>query len=153
MHKGEGLNLDPWFRFSRLLLKRVKIFPLYRLRIFWWKQNIGRAIFTLISINGQYCAMSQNLFCPPFLNGIFFFFIFYFKNENFFMFFNFEPNFIEKFLWKSGFSNFGHVTFLRNENSFFGRHFETKHFLIVLFADIWLFWVHTHMVQVSYRNF
>ena len=26
------------------------------------------------------------------------------------MFFNFEPNFIEKFLWESGFSNFGHVT-------------------------------------------
>ena len=26
------------------------------------------------------------------------------------MFFNFEPNFIEKFLWESGFSKFGHVT-------------------------------------------
>ena len=33
--------------------------------------------------------------------------------------------------------------FSRNENSFFGRHFETKHFLIVLFADIWLFWVYS----------
>ena len=27
------------------------------------------------------------------------------------MFFYFEPNFIEKFLWESVFSNFGHVTF------------------------------------------
>ena len=68
------------------------------------------------------------------------------------MFFNFEPNFIEKFLWESGFPNFGHVTFLQNDNSFFGRLFETKHFLIVLFSDIWLFWVCTHMVHVSYGN-
>ena len=27
---------------------------------------------------------------------------------------------------------------LRNENSFFGRHFETQHFLNVLVADLWL---------------
>ena len=38
---------------------------------------------------------------------------------------NFEPNFVEKFLWEIGFSMFGHVTFLRSEYSFFGRHFET----------------------------
>ena len=30
------------------------------------KNDIGRAIFTLISINGHYCAISQNLFWPPF---------------------------------------------------------------------------------------
>ena len=34
----------------------------------------------------------------------------YFKNVNVFMFSYFEPNFIEKFHWESGFSNFGHVT-------------------------------------------
>ena len=39
----------------------------------------------------------------------------------------------------------------RNENLFFGPNFETKHFLIVLFADIWLFWVYT-LMEVSYRN-
>ena len=111
------------------------------------KIDIGSAIFTLISINGHYCAMSQNLFWPPSLNRIFFF-KFYLKIVNLFMFFDFDPKFIEKFLWESGFSNFGHVTVF----SFFGRHFETKNFVIVLFADIWLFWVYTHMVQVSYRN-
>ena len=55
-----------------------------------------------------------------------------------FMFFNFEQNFIEQFLRESGLSNFGHVNFSRNENSFFGRQFDTKHFLnflIDLFAD------------------
>ena len=69
------------------------------------------------------------------------------------MFFNFEPTLIEKFLWESGFSNFSYVTFLQDEYSLICRHFETKHFSIVLFADTWLFWVCTHMVQVSYRNF
>ena len=40
------------------------------------------------------------------------------------MFSYFEPNFIEKFLWKSGFSKFGQN---RNytKNRLFGRHFET----------------------------
>ena len=32
-----------------------------------------------------------------------------FQNVNVFMFY-FESNFIEKFLWESDFSNFGHVT-------------------------------------------
>ena len=34
----------------------------------------------------------------------------YFTNVNVFMFSYFEPNFIEKFLWKSSFINFRHVT-------------------------------------------
>ena len=50
------------------------------------------------------------------------------------------------------FSRIGHLTFSRNENSFFDRHFETEPFLIVRFADIWLFFVYAHMVQVSYQN-
>ena len=51
-----------------------------KMRIFWFgyasfgqKNDIGRAILTLISINGHYCTMSQNLFWPPFLNRIIFF--------------------------------------------------------------------------------
>ena len=64
-------------------------------------------VFTLISINYYYCALSQNL-GPPFLTD--FFFKFDFKNVNVFMFFDVEPNFMERFLCESGFSNFGHVT-------------------------------------------
>ena len=52
------------------------------------------------------------------------------------MFSYFEPNFINKLLWESVFSNFGHVIFSGNENLFFGRQFETEHFLNVLFADL-----------------
>ena len=68
------------------------------------------------------------------------------------MFFNFEANLIDYSFGKVVFQILVTWLFSRNENSFFGLHFETKHFLIVLFADIWLFWVYTHMVQVSYRN-
>ena len=96
--------------------------------------------------------MSQNLFWRPFLNRIFFF---YFKNVNVFMFFNFEPRFIEKFFWESGFSKFWSSDFFRKTKiHFFGSHFEMKHYLIILFSVIklWLFWVYTHMVQVLYRN-
>ena len=53
------------------------------------------------------------------------------------MFSYFELNFIEKFHWESGFSNFGHVTiFMKQKLGFFCCHFETKHFLNVLFADL-----------------
>ena len=41
---------------------------------------------------------------------IIFFFKFCIKNVNVFLFFKFQSNLIAKFLWKSGFSNFGHVT-------------------------------------------
>ena len=40
----------------------------------------------------------KTCFARHFLTEYFFFFKFYFKNVNVFMFFNFEPNFIEKFL-------------------------------------------------------
>ena len=36
--------------------------------------------------------------------------------------FNFEPNFIEKFFWESGFSKFGHVTFFAERQ--FVTHFD-----------------------------
>ena len=111
------------------------------------KSYIGPAIFTLISINGQYCAMSQNLeFWPPFLNIIIFFFKFYLKNVNVFMFLNFEPNFIENILGKVVFQILvtWYDLFCETKNLFYGCHFKTKLFLIVLFADIWLFSVYTH---------
>ena len=45
------------------------------------------------------------------------------------MFSDLEPNFIEKFLWESGFSNFGQIEMTRNKNRLFGSHFETvQHF-------------------------
>ena len=55
------------------------------------------------------------------------------------MFSYFEPNFIEKFLWESDFSNFG-----QNQNRLFGRHFEMiKHsnFLsrIMVFDSPWIY--------------
>ena len=75
------------------------------------KIEIGRAIFTLINKNGHYCTMLENLFWPPFLNRTIFFFKFYFKNVNLYMFFNFELNSIERFLWESGFSKFSHMAF------------------------------------------
>ena len=47
------------------------------------------------------------------------------------MFSYFEPNFIKKFFWESGFSNLGQVT--RNKNRLFGRQFETvQHFQFFL---------------------
>ena len=102
------------FLFLRLLFKWVfSLFFCNRLTIsyasFGEKIHIGCAVFTLISINQNYCAMSPNFCWPPFLKRIIFF-KFYSKNVNVFMFFYFKPNFIKKFHWKSSFSNFGHVT-------------------------------------------
>ena len=143
--------MDPWFHFSRLLLKRVKISALFWqlpnynwLRIFWWKKNdIGRAIFTLISINGHYCAMSQNLFWPPFLNTITIF-KFYFNNVTVFMFSNFESNFICKIPLGKWFFNF-FVTWLffcettiRFLQPFWNETFFDRFFCLLL-----LFSVHT----------
>ena len=53
------------------------------------------------------------------------------------MFSYFELNFIEKFSWESGFSNLRQMKM--KQICFFGGHFETQHFLNVLFADLWLF--------------
>ena len=91
------------------------------------KIDISRTIFTLISINWHYCAISQNLFWSPFLNRIILF-KFSFKNVHVFMFYNFEPNFIGKFLWESGFSNFGHVTFIPKRKFVFWPPFWNKSF-------------------------
>ena len=59
---------DPWF-----CLKRVKVLSALfgncltiSYASFGEKNNIGRAIFTQISMNGYYCVISQNLFCSHF---------------------------------------------------------------------------------------
>ena len=44
----------------------------------------------------------------------------------------------KKFLWESGFSNFGLVTIFAKRKFVFWGHFETKHCLNVQFADLWL---------------
>ena len=45
------------------------------------------------------------------------------------MFSYFEPNFIEKFLWESGFQILAKIEMTQNRNRLFGRHFETvQHF-------------------------
>ena len=96
------------------------------------------------------CAMSQILFCLPFLNGIIFF-KFYFKNVNEFMFSYFEPNFLEKFHWESGFSNFDHVTILAKQKLVFFFFFLAailKHnillmFFLLIYGSFGTIWVYT----------
>ena len=89
----------------------------------------------------DYCAMSQNLLWLPFLNGKTFFFKLYFKNVNAFIFFNFERNFIENFLWEFFFSNFGHVTISRAKRKFVSwQPFLKRNIFFWFFgADKWLF--------------
>ena len=53
------------------------------------------------------------------------------------MFSYFEPNFIEKFPWESGFSKFGqNRNENRNKNWLFARHFETVQHFQFFFADL-----------------
>ena len=59
---------------------------------------------------------------------------FYFSNVIVFMISYFEPNFIEKFLWESGFSNF--------------RHFETVQFFDFFFANMIVFSVYIYGIQM-----
>ena len=132
-----GVHLDPTFRFSRIMSKRgFFFFSLFSL--FWGNSlNIGYASFgekniygqrhfTLISINVHYCAMSQNLFWPPFLN-IIFFSIFIFKNATFW------AKFYWNFFGESGFSFQGLVKWLFSRKTkihFLVALFETKHFFL-----------------------
>ena len=53
------------------------------------------------------------------------------------MFSYFEPNFIEKFLWESGFQILAKIEMMRNKNRLFGRHFETvQRFQFFFFAEL-----------------
>ena len=55
------------------------------------------------------------------------------------MFSYFEPNFIEKFHWESGFSNFGHVIIFAKRKLIFWRPFWNATFFNGFFADLWFF--------------
>ena len=71
------------------------------------------------------------------------------------MFSYFEPNFIEKFLWKSGFSILAKIEMMRNKNLLFGRHLKRYNifsFFFFFFAELWIFLAHTYMVQISLQN-
>ena len=68
------------------------------------------------------------------------------------MFSYFEPNFIEKFFWESGFQILAKIEMTRNKNRLFGRHFETVQHFQFFFAELWFFIVHTCMVQISLQN-
>ena len=80
--------------------------------------------------------MSQTLF-GHFFETVYFSFQIYFKRCKCIHVLQLWANFVEIFLWESGFSNFGHVTISRSENLFFGRHFETVLFFGVLFFCCW----------------
>ena len=69
------------------------------------------------------------------------------------MFSYFEPNFIEKFLWESGFQILAKIEMTRNKNRLCGRHFKTvlkQHSFF--FSESWFFTVHTLMMQISFQN-
>ena len=59
------------------------------------------------------------------------------------MFSYFEPTFIEKFDWESGFSNFGHVIIFVKRKFIFWRPFWNATFFFnvffFFFADLWFF--------------
>ena len=60
--------------------------------------------------------------------------------------------FIEKFLWESGFSNFGQNQNDTLKNRLFCRHFETVQHFKNLFPELWFLIAHTYMVQISLQN-
>ena len=63
------------------------------------------------------------------------------------MFSYFEPSFIEKFLWESGFQILAKIEMRRNKNRLFGRHWNGT-----TFSRIVIFIVHTYKVQISLQN-
>ena len=52
---------------------------------------------------------------------------------NVFMIFYYEPYFVEKLLWESGFSNFHQTLNDAKRKSVIGRHFEMLSFFILFF--------------------
>ena len=69
------------------------------------------------------------------------------------MFSYFEPNFIEKFLWESGFSNFG-----QNWNDW--REIKIGYLaailkrcnILIFSPELWFLIVYTYIVQISLQN-
>ena len=95
--------------------------------------------------------MSQNLFWPLFLNRIIYK-NFIAKKEMYSCF-----STLSQILFKNSFgnvfyfSNFGHMTSFAQRQFVFGRRFETKHFLVVLFTDIcfFFFWcIHKYRTEI-----
>ena len=99
-----GVQLDRRFRFNSSPVKSVSFFhfffffffscPKYQIRIFWWEKWKG-------------CGVSGNWHKSALLRNVTKIVLktekFYFSNLNLFMFFFFEPYFIEKFLLKKCF--------------------------------------------------
>ena len=56
----------------------------------------------------------------------------------YFMFYYFEPIFIKKFLWESGFSNFGHMTIFTKQKFVFWPPFWNGTFFYFLFLKFFL---------------
>ena len=107
--------------------------------------GIGRVIFTLIRINGHHCALSQNLFWPPF-----------FKQNRFFhiLFHNCECIHVlqlwAKFYWKIHLE-FQIIFFSRNDNSFFWPTFWSKTVFLTFFLLIYgcVGWIH---IECKFRT-
>ena len=68
------------------------------------------------------------------------------------MFSYFEPNFLEKFLWESGFSNFCQNQNDTKQKSVIWQPFWNGTTFLIFFPGLWFFIVHTHMVQISLQN-
>ena len=116
------------------------------------KIEIGRTIFALISINGHYCAIPQNLFWPPFWNGI---------ESTFFQILFQKSNCIlqrwAKFRWKKllgkwFFTFWSRDLFREMQIRFSAAILKRNIFFSVLFADICLSWVSAHTVRISFWN-
>ena len=96
------------------------------------KNHIGCAIFTLISINQHYCAMSQTLYWPPFLNKIIFFKILFQKCKWIYILL-LRPKFHQGIPLGKWFNNFGHLTIFAKRKCGFGSPFRIRTFFNVLF--------------------
>ena len=66
------------------------------------------------------------------------------------MFSYFEPNFIEKFHWESGFSNFGHVIIFAKRKFIFWRPFWNATFFKCFFLLIYDFFLGVYKYGVSF---
>ena len=91
-----------WDRMSSTDIHLFQFKILSFIHLLLWDCEMKTNKIELNWVTAQY----QKIVWPPFWNGIFFLKC-YFSYVSLFMFSYFEPNFIEKFLWESRFSNFG----------------------------------------------
>ena len=64
----------------------------------------------------------------------------------------YEPKFIEKWIWESGFPIVAKFEMTQNKNRLFNRHFETVQHSIFFQNYDFFFIVHTYMAQISSQN-